>query len=657
MMEDISTENEWFPFEDNSFTFRAIVCQQTQQAVHNRPSTNPKHRHSPSLLSFSCQGDTSADYNMGPNMSGNRGGGLAGVIHDEEDKENYEPESELSEQDESGKKQPFQSSTIMESEEVGITDERLRIAQQWIRANFYEHSTSSVCRSRLYDKYILFCQEHGHAPMNMATLGKHIRIIFPDIITRRLGNRGNSKYHYYGLAEMGVPIGMNTETPIKRSPRQKISKPKFKETTIRKSSNTKTSTNYRMSAQQSNSTGGFTFFHYPYTMTSFTSSSPDYSEFSRILSEICTFSVGEPLKLPVEQFRSLSSSYQNHAAELLKKICEKEFSSVEEFICGYWKSVTEEDLEILKNEDGVKLVSIIDDYLYQVAASFLIQEAIEPFPLAVLQSIRVFAKSVDNWFTTISKTTGLPIIFGDNASVPPRVIEAKIEVSRRFAQILRRRTSVNHLAQAMQSVINNRQQVQQMIHDWDHVDFGTIRDQVKSVIGIKEPFVSYIEISVKGYLMEDAQIAMWTNWLENLIEQFIAVEMTSGKTLDKASRHLILNWSFYLTLILRDLTLRSANSFGSFHIMRLFLEEYAIYYVEKKLDEHRRAVGVVSCWTGNDEFPQSVDSYSRLGYEDLIDQNKNGLLLMSSVADHIEAGPCPQRFDDGKYNELATILS
>lgn len=36
--------------------------------------------------------------------------------------------------------------------------------------------------------------------MNPASFGKLVRIIFPGIQTRRLGMRGESKYHYVDLA-------------------------------------------------------------------------------------------------------------------------------------------------------------------------------------------------------------------------------------------------------------------------------------------------------------------------------------------------------------------------------------------------------------------------------------------------------------------------
>ena len=36
-------------------------------------------------------------------------------------------------------------------------------------------------------------------PVNAASFGKLIRSVFPNLKTRRLGTRGNSKYHYYGI--------------------------------------------------------------------------------------------------------------------------------------------------------------------------------------------------------------------------------------------------------------------------------------------------------------------------------------------------------------------------------------------------------------------------------------------------------------------------
>ena len=38
-------------------------------------------------------------------------------------------------------------------------------------------------------------------------------------------------------------------------------------------------------------------------------------------------------------------------------------------------------------------------------------------------------------------------------------------------------------------------------------------------------------------------------------------------------------------MVIRDLTLRSAASFGSFHLIRLLFDEYMFYLVEQKVAE------------------------------------------------------------------------
>lgn len=43
------------------------------------------------------------------------------------------------------------------------------------------------------------CNENKLDAVNAASFGKLIRSVFNGLRTRRLGTRGNSKYHYYGI--------------------------------------------------------------------------------------------------------------------------------------------------------------------------------------------------------------------------------------------------------------------------------------------------------------------------------------------------------------------------------------------------------------------------------------------------------------------------
>lgn len=64
-----------------------------------------------------------------------------------------------------------------------------------LNANYAPYPDGNVPRQGLYNSYRRVCEEHRIPHINTATLGKAIRLCFPTIKTRRLGVRGNSKYH------------------------------------------------------------------------------------------------------------------------------------------------------------------------------------------------------------------------------------------------------------------------------------------------------------------------------------------------------------------------------------------------------------------------------------------------------------------------------
>jgi len=62
-----------------------------------------------------------------------------------------------------------------------------------------EVSTGATPRNRVYARYVSLCATERLKPLNPASFGKLVRAVYPDIKTRRLGVRGQSKYHYCGI--------------------------------------------------------------------------------------------------------------------------------------------------------------------------------------------------------------------------------------------------------------------------------------------------------------------------------------------------------------------------------------------------------------------------------------------------------------------------
>ncbi|KAF2654243.1 hypothetical protein K491DRAFT_601295 [Lophiostoma macrostomum CBS 122681] len=72
-------------------------------------------------------------------------------------------------------------------------------AMLWLKS-VCKTAKTSVPRNRVYSRYAERCGTERVIPLNPASFGKLVRVIFPGIQTRRLGVRTQSKYHYVDLA-------------------------------------------------------------------------------------------------------------------------------------------------------------------------------------------------------------------------------------------------------------------------------------------------------------------------------------------------------------------------------------------------------------------------------------------------------------------------
>lgn len=67
---------------------------------------------------------------------------------------------------------------------------------QWL-ANIYEvHKGQATPKREVYADYLAFCRTNCIEPTNAPAFGKILRMVFPDITSRRLGRRGHTSHHY-----------------------------------------------------------------------------------------------------------------------------------------------------------------------------------------------------------------------------------------------------------------------------------------------------------------------------------------------------------------------------------------------------------------------------------------------------------------------------
>lgn len=93
-----------------------------------------------------------------------------------------------------------------------------------------------------------------------------------------------------------------------------------------------------------------------------------------------------------------------------------------------------------------------------------------------------------------------------------------------------------------------------------------------------------LENDFKQALQQQNTLEQWASWLHYVVDSVLD-KQRGRANFAKAARQFLLKWSFYSSMVIRDLTLRSAASFGSFHLIRLLYDEYMFYIVEHKVAE------------------------------------------------------------------------
>ncbi|XP_078043755.1 regulatory transcription factor Rfx isoform X3 [Augochlora pura] len=446
----------------------------------------------------------------------------------------------------------------------------------WLLENYETADGVSLPRSTLYNHYLRHCSENKLDPVNAASFGKLIRSVFLGLRTRRLGTRGNSKYHYYGIrVKPNSPLVMLNEDG---TPRQQ------------QSANSQTKrfkfVNQKQDATYENNT-------HSNTNISSNTSPPQFHQYlgeaSGAIPEFPEIIVSHGSSLPedctLEDIDTFRSIYREHCEAFLDAVLNFEFATVESLWREFWRSQDnnngdecEEEkylsktklYQICKCSEVQDFIRKVDYTFYQNLVEVLMPNVLRPIPSSLTQSIRNFAKGLESWLTSAM------------ADCPEEMTQIKLTAVSAFAQTLRRYTSLNHLAQAARAVLQNSSQINQMLADLNRVDFHNVQEQASWVCQCDYRMVQQLEADFKVTLQQQNSLEDWAIWLKSVVTQVLK-PFEEKPTFAKAARQFLLKWSFYSSMVIRDLTLRSAASFGSFHLIRLLYDEYMFYLIEHQV--------------------------------------------------------------------------
>ncbi|KAL4649136.1 DNA-binding protein RFX6 [Arapaima gigas] len=460
---------------------------------------------------------------------------------------------------------------------------QMQLTLQWLEENYIVCEGVCLPRCILYAHYLDFCRKEKLEPACAATFGK-VKLAF--FVSHR--------YHYYGIG-------------IKESSAYYHSVYSGKGLT-------------RFSGSKLKNEGGFTR---KYSLSSKTGTLlPEFPSAQHLLLQD---------SVSKEKVDTLIMMYKTHCQCILDNAINSNFEEIQNFLLHFWQGMPDHLLPLLENSVIIDIFCICDSILYKVLTDVLIPATMQEMPESLLADIRNFAKHWEHWMVTSLE------------NLPECLSEKKLPIARRFVSSLKRQTSFLHLAQIARPALFDQNVVNSMVGDIEKVDLNSIGSQALLTVSSSGDQDSdlYSELfqELKDLLKKHATVESFIEWLDTVVEQkVIKPSKQNGRLLKKRAQDFLLKWSFFGARVMHNLTLNNATSFGSFHLIRMLLDEYILLAIETQfnndkeqdlqniLDKYMRnadaskaafTASPSSCFLANRNKPTSVPSDSSVKNESL----------------------------------------
>jgi regulatory factor X 1/2/3 len=458
---------------------------------------------------------------------------------------------------------------------------------EWLRQNYEEAEGEVILRSALQNHYLRHCNENKLYHITNSLLGKRIRDIFPGVKANRLGKRGKSKYHYCGIRAIQAPEIYESSGDRNSVVRQQPSSQVL----------------HRPPSGSDGSGSDIQNVEYQYEQNANHSASCDNSNSSQqhlYHQKYIGDTSGQIPELPVIEFPPenpipegctvedvviFRSIYREHCEALLHAVVNLKFRTVESLWREFWRSqdnsngaerdaekcLSKTKLYLLCNSGPVQqFVRRVDCLFYQNLLGVLFPDVLRPVPRSLAQAIRNFAETLELWLT------------GAMRGCPEEIMHIKMSAVSALAETLRRYSSLNRLAQAARSVLENSSWTDQLLADINRVDFHSVQEQASWVFQCDGRMVQQLEAYFKNTPHQQNSLEQWAVRLNDIAVQVLRPH-EGKRTFASAARQFLLNWSLYSSVVFRHLTLQRLARSDSLHLIRLLYDEYLFFLIEHKV--------------------------------------------------------------------------
>ncbi|KAI0596690.1 RFX DNA-binding domain-containing protein [Biscogniauxia sp. FL1348] len=571
--------------------------------------------------------------------------------------------------------------------ERGPNSERTRqiFAMLWIN-QVCSKGKGSVPRGRVYANYASRCATERITVLNPASFGKLVRVLFPGLKTRRLGVRGESKYHYVSFnliddqpelrepaIQPAIPISEpsalprpfsnapHSHSPVLNAERPSLPSPQIPQatqvTTGPGSSCTATHSLYNLpdvsSIDQLQSAVTKTPLRLSFV--------PDTEEASLQT---------EPLVLPrIDAFlpngtdpdaaKSLTALYRSHCTSLVECIRYCKEKTFFHLFTSFQGTLTMPVSRLFSNPSIAAWIEQCDFVLYQRMMRIISGLTLQVVPKAVLDTLRNISERL------------VPHIRESFQGQPRHVVEAKEAPATIFASLLDRALRVNLTAHAAANMLSNPANRDQMYLDWitmvrirkiaECVPTRGMDDLVNLLLhelrGLLDPIgvpwnieclTLYGDLALQNRRNSHAEGPGEEN-TQNVLERWVHfLQSLPGRFPYATPADIVWCVQRVGTEVMRDLTIAQGKSFGSWWVTKCWVDEMVSFLAEQGGFMETRS----TCQSAaNLHEPAAATKDSQAGSRRSSGSEEGGLSQMTQPQP--DRAPFPSQLEANDHNSLA----
>uniref|UniRef100_A0ABM0MX32 Transcription factor RFX4-like n=1 Tax=Saccoglossus kowalevskii TaxID=10224 RepID=A0ABM0MX32_SACKO len=242
-----------------------------------------------------------------------------------------------------------------------------------------------------------------------------------------------------------------------------------------------------------------------------------YSPRSKLGTLLPEFPSVKDIKLPAsvqeDKVSTFIMMHRTHCQRILDTVIRTNFDAVQSYLLHFWQGMPPHMLPILGSTPVINIVGVCDSILYKAISGVLMPSVLQALPDSLTQVIRKFAKQLDEW---------LRVALDD---LPEALQNIKFDLARRFSQMLKRQTSLNHLCQASRTVIHSNDITSQMLEEWRTIDLSSIsRQTLYTVDNVREDdhqVIVKLYTEFTHWLEDQSPIETYTDWLDSMVDRCV----------------------------------------------------------------------------------------------------------------------------------------